>query len=213
MALLKKAAVPLLSAVVGGAIVASAIRLSPSIQALFVDDKASGERGSIYDDIIDKQDRIRDRFDRFFDDDFFTQRDPFEEMRKMRDQMERRMEKFGASPFTVNPFDSWFTEKFGGGSVNDISKREDDGFVYYDIKVRNLNSTSITTKIENGYITITGTVEEKDGDGEDGGHSSQRIFQSSFHRTFPLPDNVDQDKMEMVPENNKIVLKFPKNKV
>ncbi|MGZ3691073.1 MAG: Hsp20/alpha crystallin family protein, partial [Pseudobdellovibrio sp.] len=113
-----------------------------------------------------------------------------------------------------NPFDSWFSDKFGGGSVYDISKREDDSFVYYDIKVGDLNSTSINTKIENGYVSISGTEEKKSGpEVKEGNASTQSIFKSSFSRTFPLPGNVDQAKMQMLTEKDKVVLKFPKKKV
>lgn len=88
-------------------------------------------------------------------------------------------------------------------------------FITTFIKVNDLNSTSVNTKIENGYITITGTVEKKSGSDDkknDSGFSSQSIYKSTFNRTFPLPEHVDQNRMEMSPEKDKIVLKFPKVK-
>ncbi len=67
--------------------------------------------------------------------------------KKMRKQMERRMEEFGSGRHSMsNPFDSWFSNKFGGGTINDISKREDSDYVYYDIQVDDLNATSINTR-------------------------------------------------------------------
>ena len=114
-----------------------------------------------------------------------------------------------------NPFDSWFSDKFGGGTIKDISKREDDSSVYYDIKVEDVKSTSINTKVENGYITITGTTEKRNDtsdEKENDGLSSQSVYKSTFHRTFPLPEQVDQNKMQMTSEKDKIVLKFPKIK-
>ena len=169
----------------------------------------------IVDDILNKQNVIRQHFDSIFNDDFFGGSDPFEDMKKMREQMRKRMDVFDKPNSRTNPFDSWFSDKFGGGTVDDIAKREDDEFVYYDIKINDLNSTSVNTKIENGYITITGTIEKKsrsDDKKDDGGFSSQSVFKSTFNRTFPLPEHVDQNKMEMVPEKDKIVLKFPKVK-
>lgn len=100
-------------------------------------------------------------------------------------------------------------------SVTDVSKREDDNFVYYDIKIEGLNATSISTKIEDGYITVTGATEKKSGSDDkanEEGSFSQSIYKSTFNRTFPLPEQVDQNKMEMIPEENKIILKFPKAK-
>ena len=48
-------------------------------------------------------------------------------------------------------FDSWYSDDFGRGSIEDISKREDDLYIYYEIKVEDLNLTSLNTKIENGH--------------------------------------------------------------
>lgn len=208
---IKTIVVPAASAVVGGVAVIAALKLNPSLITKIEGEKNQIQKHeSIFDDILKKQDGIRHQFDSLFDDDFFGRNDPFEEMKKMREEMEKRMERFGPGRST-NPFDSWFSDKFGGGTINDISKREDDDFVYYDIKVDDLNSTSVNTKIENGYITITGSVEKKTGD--DGGDStSTSVFKSTFNRTFPLPDHVDHNKMEMLPEKDKIVLKFPKIK-
>lgn len=131
--------------------------------------------------------------------------------------MEKRRDEFSVGKHLLsNPFDAWFSDKFGDGTVNDISKREDDNFVYYDIKVEDVNSTSINTKIENGYIIITGSIEEKSAnidEKENNGFSSQSVYKSTFKRTFPVPEQVDQNKMQMMTERHKIVLKFPKIKM
>lgn len=211
--ILKNTLVPIGSAVVGGVIAIAAVKASPTLQAKIDGSEARRQHQELaYDDIFKKQEDIRNQFDSFFNDDFFGQSDPFEEMKRMRKQMEKHMQSFGTKDSRAhNPFDSWFSNKFGGGTINDISKREDDEYVYYDIKVDDLNSTSINTKIENGYVTITGTVEKKSGSSEQDS-SAQSIFKSSFNRTFPLPENVDQNKMQMVPEKDMVVLKFPKTK-
>lgn len=215
--ILKSVIVPTVSAVAGGIVVVAALKISPTLRSKIgeSDAKPSVNRDMIFDDILTKQKDIHQQFDSIFNDDFFGSSDPFEDMKKMREQMRKRMKIFEKPGSTSNPFDSWFSDKFGGGSVDDIAKREDDDFVYYDIKIHDLNSTSINTKIENGYITITGTVEKKNGaddKNDDVGFSSQSIFKSTFNRTFPLPENVDQNKMEMLPEKDKVVLKFPKVK-
>lgn len=214
---LKNIGIQAVSAVVGGAIVVGALKMSPTLRAKVENqgDTHPESRDMIFDDIINKQNGIQQHFDNIFNDDFFGGSDPFDDMKKMREQMRKRMDALDKTSLMKNPFDSWFSDKFGGGSVDDIAKREDDDFVYYDIKVNDLNSTSVNTKIENGYITITGTVEKKSGSDDkkdDSGFSLQSIYKSTFNRTFPLPEHVDQDKMEMIPEKDKIVLKFPKVK-
>lgn len=208
---LKTSLISLGSAIVGGAVVFGALKYSPISHSKKIETGWAG-RDAVYDDILKRQEGIRHKFDSLFDDNFFNQNDPFEEMKRMRKQMEERMEEFGNSRRSMsNPFDSWFSDKFGGGTINDISKREDGDFVYYDIQVDDVNATSINTKIENGYITITGSLEKKS-QSLDNDDSAQSVFKSTFNRTFPLPEHVDQNKMQMIPQNGKIVLKFPKLK-
>lgn len=212
--ILKQILVPSVSAIAGGLVVFGALKFWP----IKGEEKHLSKMNSttIYDDILKNHDVIRNQFDNLFNDDFFRQSDPFEQMRKMREDMEKRMQGLNSGQhFSSNPFDNWFSGKFGGGTVNDISKREDENAVYYDIKVEDVNGTSINTKIENGYITITGTTEkknEKSNSKEGEGISAQSYYKSSFNRTFPLPEHVDQNGMKMTSEKNKIVLMFPKVK-
>jgi len=211
---LKNVGLPIVSAVIGGLAVVAALKISPELRLKLESKnviKSNPSRDQVYDDIINQQKGIRHQFDSIFDDDFFGRSDPFAEMKKMREQMEKRMQQFEAKPHAMsNPFDSWFSDKFGGGTINDISKREDNGYVYYDITVDDVKSTSIHTKIENGYITITGT-QEKDSKAPE--KQDESYFSSSFSRTFPLPIDVDPNKMEMVTDKDKIILKFPKSRV
>ncbi len=180
-------------AVLGGLLVIGAIRYNPlfrTIVASTVEMKGPAVQAPPSDE-----------------DDFFNQADPFQQMQKMRSQMEKQMAaaaQAGGQSFTFSV----------GGNSNDIAEREDAGFVYYDIKIADLDATSINTKVENGYLTISGTIEKKTGDGSGGGNgfSAQTIFKSSFNRTFPLPEEVDAAKMEMTSEKDKVILKFPKVK-
>lgn len=211
----KKMAVPAASAIVGGLVVLAALKMNPAL-LLKLDAKAhkAQKTDAIFKDILKDQKGIQKNFDDLFDEDSFEQEGPFKYMKEMREQMKRRMGGIaGDSKSRSSPFDAWFSDKFDGGSAFDISIREDDGFVYYDIKVDDLNSASINTKVENGYVTITGTVEKKNEENkydEEDKLSSQYIYKSTFNRTFPLPENVNADKMQMTPDKNKIVLKFPK---
>ena len=208
--ILKTSLISFGSAVVGGAIVFATLKYTPLLRSKVEPGRSS--RDAVYDDIIKRQEGIKHNFDTLFDDNFFHQNDPFEEMKRMRERMEKRMEEFGVNQHAAsNPFDSWFSDKFGGGTINDISKREDNDFIYYDIQIDDVNATSINTKIENGSITIAGSLEKKSSSSE-GDNAAQSVFKSSFKRTFPLPENVDPSKMQMTTEKNKIVLKFPKLK-
>lgn len=204
----RKIAIPAISALLGATFVLILVALSPSLQAMLASSprKKLGSPSLIFDDIMSKQRGIQENFDSLFDDQFFGGSDPFREMQRMREEMLSRMEGFESPNSANNPFDLWFAGKFGGGSVYDISQREDENFIYYDIKVNDLQSTSINTRIENGQITITGTIQRG------GDESSAGLFKSTFNRSFPLPPNVDHEKMELLPEADKMVLKFPKLK-
>lgn len=136
-------------------------------------------REALFDEIFNHQPFFRHQFDQFFNDNFFREIDPFGDFRSVR--------KHNIS----------------------VKKIEDSDFVYYEIRAEDLNPTSINTKIENGSLTITGTL-EKMTDSSEQSASTRSLFKSSFARTFPLPEYVDPNKMEMSPEKDRIVLKFPK---
>lgn len=141
-------------------------------------------------------------FDRFFNDDFFGRsRDPFEEMRRMREGMIKQFEQDEGGGL----FDSWYKKKFGGGNAGDITRREDDHFVYYDIAVDGLRQEKVNVKVENGQLTISGQVEKKSEEGNSGSY-----FKSSFQRSFPVPSNVDSGKFQLEQGKEKLVVKFPK---
>jgi HSP20 family molecular chaperone IbpA len=93
-------------------------------------------------------------------------------------------------------------------SLAGIEQREDDKFVYIDVKVDNVESTAINTRIDNGQVSVTGSVERKGAD-----PFEESVFQSTFHKSFPVPENVDANKMEIDTDQNRYVLKFPKVKV
>lgn len=213
------------SALIGGLIVAGVIFWKPTLvtdspnvstnkdQEESLNLNPPSTEKDLFESMDKYQNDMRNQFDSFFNDDFFNQDDPFEAMRKFRQRMHKDMQGFKSPPFST-PFDSWFGNKFGGGTVQDIEKREDENFIYYDIKVKDVKGTTVNTKVENGYLTITGQIESKNSEqDEDSGFSNSSVFSSTFSRTFPLPADVDEDSMEMESEQNKIVIKFPKKEI
>lgn len=160
----------------------------------------------VFHDFANRERELFQRFNDQFGNDFFRHNDPFEEMKKFREEMGQGFAPDENGAFLKDPFDRWFGKKFGGGTINDISQREDRDFVYYDIQVDDVQGTSVDTKVEDGYIVISGKQERKSKEGNS-------IFESNFKRTFPVPSNVDPAKMQTTLENGKIVLKFPKLKI
>lgn len=114
-------------------------------------------------------------------------RDPFQEMEQMQRQM---MKNFARIPTAG-----------GAASSGEMNVREDEKYVYYDIDTGSATPTNFNVKVENGQVTVSGTVEEK---------SDAAAVSSSFERTFPAPPNTDTRKVEFDNQSGKIILKFPK---
>jgi HSP20 family molecular chaperone IbpA len=142
-------------------------------------------------------------FDQFYNDDFFSQaNDPFEDMRKMRNQM---LLQFDQPKQGGDLFDSWYQKKFGGGNAGEIKKREDDQFIYYEVTIRDVEKEKLKVKVENGQISISGQIESKSEDDGNVSYSS-----SSFHRSFPAPTGVDVERFKMEQNQDRLIIKFPK---
>lgn len=130
---------------------------------------------------------INPLFDQFYNDDFFnTSNDPFESMRKMREQMEKQ---FDSPQKGSGIFDSWFEKRFGGGNAEEITKREDSDFVYYDVKVNGLDQDKVKVSVSNGVISISGKTENKS-DAEGTSH----FYSSTFQRSFPASSQCRRNK-------------------
>lgn len=208
----KNIAISTLSAVAGAAVVVAAFRFSPSLRSKFetASTKPNNSQKQVIDEIISEQKDIQSQMNNLLSQDFFSKDDPFAEMKQLRDQFQSRIDlSSDKNKQSKNPFDSWFSEKFGGGSINDISQREDDHYIYYDINIGDVKSTSVKTKIQNGFLTVSG-VQEKKNNLDDKGNQVESYFKTEFSRTIPLPKNLDYKKMEMTSEKNMIELKFPK---
>ncbi|MBL7715694.1 MAG: Hsp20/alpha crystallin family protein [Bdellovibrionales bacterium] len=145
---------------------------------------------------------MKPMLDQFYDDEFFSRsRDPFEQMRKMRNRMIKEFD--GSNPGGL--FDSWYQGRFGGGDVAEIKKREDKGFVYYDIAIPGLDPKNLKVRVQNGQINVSGKIEKKT---EEEGNSS--FVSSSFHRSFPAPPEVDSNRVEIEQADGQVTLKFPR---
>jgi HSP20 family molecular chaperone IbpA len=120
---------------------------------------------------------------------FFGGRDPFEEARRMHEDMRKGL--------------------VGGGLIaleaggENIVEREDDKAVYFEIS--GVDQTKLSTRVEGGMLTIEGQARQEKGAG-----GFQAMVHSSFQRSFSLPPNVDEKGMEISSVGDKIVLKFPK---
>ena len=125
---------------------------------------------------------------------FFGGQDPFAQMRKMQEDMEKDMRRGGGGLFSMT---------FDGGDSQNIVEKEDDHAVYYEIS--GIDQTKLQTHVDGGMLTISGQTKQEKGRG--GFHA---MVQQSFQRSFSLPPNVDPNGMQLTSEKDKVVLKFPK---
>ncbi len=91
----------------------------------------------------------------------------------------------------------------GGVGEQEIVEKEDEESFFYEIS--GIDQTKLSTRVEDGYIMIKGETKKSQGAG-----GMSATIQSTFQRTFPLPPNVDETKMEMSNDKDKVILRFPK---
>jgi HSP20 family molecular chaperone IbpA len=115
--------------------------------------------------------------------------DPFEEIRTMRKQM---LKEF------IEPDE-------GGRNAGEIKKREDKNFIYYDLALKDLDKEKLDVKVVDGQISISGRIEKKAEE-----NNSSSYFSSSFHRSFPVPSEVDAGKFQIEQGEDHLTLKFPR---
>lgn len=129
--------------------------------------------------------------DDFNNNSFFDKSDdPFEQMRRMQGRFLKQFDH--PMPFSSN-------------DVGEIKRREDEKFVYYEIPIKGLKNEKLNVKVSDGQIHISGQTETKSDDG-----SSSAFLTSSFHRSFPVPSDVDANKVQLENTSNQLVIKFPK---
>jgi len=215
---MQKIIIPLLSALAGATL---ALSLSNTLADKNQETKKSQfaeptgaiqkEQDNLIRQLFEKQRDMEKGFDSFFNDDFFRSTDPFESMRQFRKRMDQQFQEFSQESDTQSPFDTWFSHRFGGGSVDDIKQRSDENYLYYEITVDDIEATTLNTRVENGMITIEGeTKKEFQNQEEDQNKQAHSFMSSRFTRSFPLPAQVDADKMETEHKGNTIILKFPR---
>jgi HSP20 family protein len=123
-------------------------------------------------------------FGRFFDDDFFGE--------EVLDQMAKSME--------------------GMDNLADVGRletSENDQYVIYEIFLDLIDKNSLKIDIKDGQITLSGQTRiEKENQGSFG--VSKSISVSSFTKSFPAPQGVKTEEVQIDHKEKSIVLKFPK---
>lgn len=157
---------------------------------------------------------IKKDFDSFFynsfNDDFFSPNfSPFKQMEKMRQNMDKLFGDHLGQLKSGSHFDNWFKGKFGG-SVFDIEQKEDDKYTYYEIKLEGLDQNNLKINVVDGMLEISGEIIKTEESNSSSGISKSQV-RHNFHRSFPVPSGADSEKVDFETEDDKLVVKFPKN--
>ncbi len=143
-------------------------------------------------------------------------RDPFRQMDQMHNQIRKRMNNFFGSSFLDDPlFNQGFMQPNILGDIADddiqVNNYEDDQYSYIEIVTDKIDQKTVNVDVIDGVVTITAeTVNEKN-DSSLNSRSMSSYF-SKFSKSFPAPYGVDENKVEIDNEDNKIVIKFPKDR-
>lgn len=90
----------------------------------------------------------------------------------------------------------------GASIVGEISQREDDKNIYYDIPQKGHDGVNhkLNVEIKNGMIKVS----------EDLKSSGDARIETSSERMFSIDPGLDSDKAEIINEVDRIVIKIPK---
>ena len=127
----------------------------------------------------------------------------------LRSQMNRLFDEFFEQPFGLSPF-TGESDLMGDFAPRlDISETEKDFTISAELP--GLEPDDINIALDRNTLTICG---EKQAEKEEKGKRFYRVERSygSFHRSIPLPNEVDEDKIDASFKRGVLKVKLPKTK-
>jgi len=131
--------------------------------------------------------------------------DPFEEMRRMQDEMDRMFrDSFGASGRSDG---GMFSSNM---SFNyDLDMRETDDGYEISLDMQGLDQEKLDIEVNEHSITVKGERSAKDTEETQNSFFSSQSY-GSFMKTIPLPVDADTSKVKTEKEGDRLVIKLPK---
>jgi len=166
-----------------------------------------GEGQKVSKDIFDKEVSLRGN-DRNHDNGLGDR----EEERAHHDKMVKSMMKM-FDRVAMSDIDTVMDMNLRGGlqgeSQLEVRTVSDQDHEYVEVFSDGLDPKAINVKIEEGYVTLSGTIEKKVERKSNGGISTSS-YVSSFQRSFNVPSGVDESKVTFETQKNKLIIKFKK---
>ena len=134
-----------------------------------------------------------------------TRWDPFEDIRRMQQEMDRMFQdsfKWGSgSDKGMFRSDMYYDNEF------DINEEKDKYVIEFDLT--GLNNNNLDIEIKEGYMTVKGEriIEQSK---EDKNNSFSSKSYATFLKTISLPSDADTEKMKSEKKGNKLIITLPK---
>lgn len=130
-----------------------------------------------------------------------TRWEPFREMRRMHDMLDRVMDEGISGPMTDGNY-------FEGLAPIDVYQTDDD--VVIEAAMPGVKPEDIDVSVTGDTLTLRGEVrEEKEAKGERDYHVRERRYRR-FARSLTLPSTVDSENAEATMSNGILTLRIPK---
>jgi HSP20 family protein len=142
---------------------------------------------------------------------------PSRAMREFREHFDRLYHEFSSSlwnfPFRQRPLDvepSWRRRLPLGENLPAVDLAEHDKFYQITVELPGVDEKDVDLALRNGVLTINGEKREEKEETKKGYFVSERYY-GAFHRSFRIPDDVDQEKIEARFEDGILKVTLPKS--
>jgi len=144
--------------------------------------------------------------------------DPFEELRKVEEQMDRLFgnffgeprRRFSALPAAANATSSELAP-MGEFAAPTIEVNEDNAKYTVKVDLPGIDKKDIHLKVKDNVLAISAETksETEKGDKKSGNYYSERYY-GRYYREIPLGSNVDEEHINATHENGVLTLELPK---
>ena len=141
-------------------------------------------------------------------------RDPFEEMRRMLDRMERLFEEDFGFGFDFGPVRfraGWKTPEMEGFRQPLADVFETDKEVVVTVELPGVKKEDIDVRVTENSVEVKAEVKSEVKEEKEGVYRAERTYQG-FYRVIPLPTEVKANEAKATYNNGVIEIRIPKAK-
>ncbi len=157
---------------------------------------------------VEKNGVVKPFGDDFFNNFYTDSTDPFEQMKKMQEEMQKSFGHFN-SIFSDDPF---FKEAFSNMATMPLSDIQETKNSYViEVNIPGANKQKIDVKTQGNYLTIHASSEKKN-DINNSNYIHRERYTQNFERKFYLPDDADMENMTNDYKNGILTVTIPKKR-